>query len=162
MAVRKGNVSASRMTTEREPGFPAPPRPEGTASAAAERTSGVTGELSVVRKFLNARSSSRFADRSFAALMLLCACSIFLIVLFIFVVLTTQSKLSLAQFGWRFFTRQAWDPVSGDFGALAVMYGTQMTAFLALLMAVPLALGVAVFLTELCPTALRAPISFLT
>ena len=150
------------MTTEREPGF-STPRPQGsTRSAAAGRISGVEGERSVVRKFLNARSSGRFADNSFAALMLVCACSIFVIVLFIFVILVSQSRLSLAQFGWRFFTRQAWNPVSGDFGAFSFIYGTLVTSFLALLMAVPLALGVAVFLTELCPKALRAPISFLT
>ena len=71
-----------------------------------------------------------------------------------------RSKLSLAQFGFSFFTRQRWDPVSGDFGALPFIFGTLATSLLALLMAVPLALGVAVFLTELCPAKLRAPISF--
>nr|WP_263366237.1 phosphate ABC transporter permease subunit PstC [Edaphobacter bradus] len=117
---------------------------------------------SVIRSFLNQRGSGRAADNSFAALMLLCACSIFLIVLFIFVILILRSHLSLAQFGWKFFTRQAWDPVSGDFGALPFIYGTLVTSLLALLMAVPLALGVAIFLTELCPRPLRGPISFLT
>ena len=92
----------------------------------------------------------------------LCACSIFAIVLFILSILIVHSRLSLAQFGWRFFTRRAWDPVSGDFGALPFIYGTLATSLLALLMAVPLALGVAIFLTELCPRPLRAPISFLT
>ncbi len=94
--------------------------------------------------------------------MSVCACSIFVIVLFIGTILVLRSKLSLAQFGFKFFISQAWDPVSGDFGALPFIYGTLATSFLALLMAVPLALGVAVFLTELCPRVLRAPISFLT
>jgi len=94
--------------------------------------------------------------------MLLCACSIFAIVLFILGILIVHSHQSLVQFGWKFFTRQAWDPVSGDFGALPFIYGTLATSFLALLMAVPLALGVAIFITELCPQRLRAPISFLT
>ena len=94
--------------------------------------------------------------------MLLCAFSIFAIVAFIFVILVHQSSLSLHQFGWRFFTRSAWDPVSGDFGALPFIYGTVASSILALIIAVPLALGVAVFLTELCPRRLRAPISFLT
>lgn len=102
------------------------------------------------------------ADDSFAALMLLCACSIFAVVLFILFILILRSHLSLAQFGWKFFTRAAWDPVVGDFGALPFIYGTLVTSLLALLMAVPLALGVAIFLTELCPKPLRAPISFLT
>ena len=94
--------------------------------------------------------------------MLLCACSIFFIVGFIFVILVVRSKLSLSRFGWHFFTRTAWDPVSGDFGAFPFIYGTLASSLLALLMAVPLALGVAIFITELCPRRLRAPISFLT
>jgi phosphate transport system permease protein len=119
-------------------------------------------EPSPVRAFLASRGSGSLADKSFAAVMLLCALSIFAIVLFILSILVLRSKLSLVQFGWKFFTRQAWDPVAGDFGALPFIYGTLATSFLALLMAVPLALGVAIFLTELCPRPLRAPISFLT
>jgi phosphate transport system permease protein len=118
--------------------------------------------ISPIRAFLNSRGSGRLADSSFAALMLLCACSIFIIVIFIFTILILRSHLSLAAFGWKFFTRQAWDPVAGDFGALPFIYGTLMTSLLALVIAVPLALGVAIFLTELCPKPLRAPISFLT
>jgi phosphate transport system permease protein len=68
----------------------------------------------------------------------------------------------LVQFGFHFFTRSAWDPVSGDFGALPFIFGTLATSLLALAMAVPLALGVAIFLSELCPEKLRAPISFVT
>jgi len=117
---------------------------------------------SVIRDFLNKRGSGSVADNSFAGVMLLCALSIFGIVLFIFGILVAHSRPSLVQFGWKFFTRQAWDPVSGDFGALPFIYGTLATSLLALCMAVPLALGVAVFLTELCPRPLRAPISFLT
>ena len=119
-------------------------------------------EPSAVRLFLTSRGSSNLADRGFAGLMLLCACSIFGIVGFIFVILVLQSKLSLTQFGFRFFTHTAWDPVSGDFGAFPFIYGTLASSLLALLMAVPLALGVAIFITELCPRRLRAPISFLT
>ena len=117
---------------------------------------------SPIRKYLNQRGSGRLADSTFASLMLVCALSIFAIVLFIAVILILRSKLSLAQFGFKFFASQTWDPVSGDFGAFPFIFGTLATSFLALLMAVPLALGVAVFLTELCPRALRAPISFLT
>ncbi len=154
------------MTTERNSKAP---RPASPALLNQQRTfaSSLTpisqgAPQSPIRDFLNRRGSGRLADDSFAGLMLLCACSIFAIVLFIFGILTLHSRLSLAQFGWRFFIRQAWDPVSGDFGALPFIYGTLATSLLALLMAVPLALGVAVFLTELCPRPLRAPISFLT
>jgi phosphate transport system permease protein len=117
---------------------------------------------SPIREYLSKRGSGSRADNSFAAVMLVCACSIFAIVVFIFGILVIHSHLSLVQFGWKFFTRQAWDPVAGDFGALPFIYGTLATSFLALLMAVPLALGVAIFITELCPQVLRAPISFLT
>jgi len=117
---------------------------------------------SPIRDFLRQRGSGRVADNTFAAVMLVCACSIFAIVLFIFGILVIHSRPSLVAFGWKFFTRSAWDPVSGDFGALPFIFGTLATSLLALCMAVPLALGVAVFLTELCPRPLRAPISFLT
>jgi phosphate transport system permease protein len=117
---------------------------------------------SAIRLFLNARSSGRLADNAFQGVMLVCALSIFAIVVFIFYILISRSKLSLTQFGFKFFTHSEWDPVSGDFGALPFIFGTLATSFIALLMAVPLALGVAVFLTELCPRPLRAPISFLT
>jgi phosphate transport system permease protein len=117
---------------------------------------------SPIRDFLRKRGSGRVADNTFAAVMLVCACSIFAIVLFIFGILVVHSRPSLVAFGWKFFTRSAWDPVSGDFGALPFIFGTLATSLLALFMAVPLALGVAVFLTELCPRPLRAPISFLT
>lgn len=132
-----------------------PPPPEGDVAQRPDVPS-------VVRAFLNSRGSSSFSDRGFAGLMLVCACSIFVIVGFIFVILVLRSKLSLAQFGLGFFTRTAWDPVSGDFGAFPFIYGTLATSLLALAMAVPLALGVAIFITELCPRVLRAPISFLT
>ncbi len=155
-------MSLTRMTTEPESGSTksalSPVPTEFVASAVEAPVSAP----SPIREFLSQRGSGRLADRSFAAVMLLCSLSIFLIVLFIFFILISRSKLSLLAFGWKFFTRQAWDPVSGDFGALPFIYGTLATSFLALLIAVPLALGVAVFLTELCPRSLRAPISFLT
>lgn len=132
-----------------------PPGGEGSVDAFG-------GPLSPIRTFLNQRGSGRMADNSFAGLVLACACSIFVIVLFILTILVARSHLSLMKFGWSFFTRQAWDPVSGNFGALPFIYGTITTSILALLIAVPLALGVAVFVTELCPRPLRAPISFLT
>ncbi len=117
---------------------------------------------SAVRAYLSSCGSGALADRSFSTLMLLCASSIFAIVLFILTILILRSKLSLAAFGFKFFTHTGWDPVSGDFGAFPFIFGTVATSLLALLMAVPLAIGVAIFLTELCPRPLRAPISFLT
>ena len=120
------------------------------------------GSMSAIRRHLTSRGSGVVADRIFLGLMLLCALSIFAIVIFIVWILVLRSKLSIAQFGLKFFVRSAWDPVNGDFGAFSFIYGTLATSFLALLMAVPLAMGVAIFLTELCPKKLRAPISFVT
>lgn len=117
---------------------------------------------SPIREFLSKRGSGKLADNVFAGLMLLCALSIFAIVIGIATILIMRSNMSIVKFGWEFFKGQNWDPVSGDFGALPFIFGTLATSFLALLMAVPLALGVAIFLTELCPQKLRAPISFLT
>ena len=117
---------------------------------------------SPIRDFLSKRGSGKMADSAFAGVMLLCALSIFAIVICIFYILVARSHLTIVKFGWAFFKGQDWDPVSGTFGALPFIFGTLATSFLALLMAVPLALGVAIFLTELCPQVLRGPISFLT
>lgn len=151
----------SRMTIEREPGALVPDPSPLTPAASESHASGAAAP-SLIRDYLSKRGSGRVADASFSALMLLCACSIFAIVAFILWILVLRSHLSLAAFGIRFFFRSAWDPVAGDFGALPFIYGTLATSILALLMSVPLALCVAIFVTELCPRPLRAPISFLT
>src|SRR5262249_46154841 len=65
---------------------------------------------------------------------------------------------ALQEFGISFLTEQRWNPVTEKFGALAPMYGTVVTSFIAMLIAVPVGLMIAVFLTELCPKWLRRPI----
>jgi phosphate transport system permease protein len=65
---------------------------------------------------------------------------------------------ALQKFGLGFFVNQVWNPVTKKFGALAPIYGTVVTSAIAMLIAVPLGMGIAVFLTELCPRALRRPI----
>jgi phosphate transport system permease protein len=129
-------------------------------------------EASPVRKYLLTRGNSALADRGFHWLMVLCAVSLFGIVALIATELVVRSKLAWGQFGLDFFYRAYidtytnkplyWDPVNGHFSALPFLYGTLVSSFLALLLAVPLAIGVAVFLTEMCPRALRAPLAFLT
>jgi phosphate transport system permease protein len=119
-------------------------------------------ESSPIRTYLLKRGSSAFADRTFSGLMMVCAMSIFAIVLLIATELVMSSRLSIAKFGLKFFFRQAWDPVNGDFGAIPFIYGTLVSSLLALLIAVPLAVGLAVFLTEMCPRFLRGPLAFLT
>ncbi len=136
---------------------------------APEREAGVVAEMaavghqpSAVREFLKSKSAGRIPDGAFAGVMVLCALSVFVIVLLILYVLIDSSKLSIHAFGWKFFSGRVWDPVSGDFGALPFIYGTVISSLLAVIMAVPLALLVAIFLLEICPQFLRGPISFLT
>ena len=85
-----------------------------------------------------------------------------LIVVGIGVELTRQSWLSIAKFGLKFWFTQTWDPVAGDFGALPFIWGTLYSSIVALLIAAPIALGIAVFISELCPARLQQPLVFLT
>jgi phosphate transport system permease protein len=119
-------------------------------------------ESSAIRKFLLARGSSATADKGFGWLMVLCAMSIFGIVALIAFELIVRSQLTISKFGIKFFFGSAWDPVNGNFGALPFIYGTLASSLVALVIAVPLAVGVSIFITEMCPGFLRGPLSFLT
>ena len=72
-----------------------------------------------------------------------------------------NSALSRHAFGWSFLTRQIWDPVAEDFGALPFIFGTLVSSALALLMAIPLGVGVAIFLSELAPRKVSSACAFL-
>ena len=76
--------------------------------------------------------------------------------------LTRQSWLSIQKFGLLFWTTRTWDPVAGEFGALPFIWGTLYSSILALLIATPIALGIAVFISELSPGWLKGPLIFLT
>ena len=76
----------------------------------------------------------------------------------IIVSLVFGSSLALRTFGLNFLTVDSWNPVTEKFGAIAPIYGTLLTSFLAMLIAVPVGLFIAMFLTELCPMWLRRPI----
>ena len=129
-------------------------------------------EASAIRRFLLSRGNSAIADKGFHWLMVICALSIFGIVLLIAYELLQRSQLAWSKFGLGFFFSvftdpdthlpSYWDPVNGHFSALPFLYGTVLSSFLALLFAVPLAIGTAVFLTEMCPQRLRGPLAFLT
>ncbi len=71
------------------------------------------------------------------------------------------SRLSLSKFGLGFLTGTTWDPVKEQFGAWPFIYGTVVSSLLALVIAVPVSLGVAIFLSELAPKALKKPLGFL-
>jgi len=139
-------------------------------AAAPDASSAAT--VSEVRKFLLSRGNSAFTDRAFQWLMVGCALSIFAIVALIAWQLIERSQMSWHAFGLKFFYQipidpdthlpNYWDPVNSSFSALPFMYGTLVSSFLALLFAVPLAIGLAIFLTEMCPRGLRSPLAFLT
>jgi len=83
------------------------------------------------------------------------------VILLLWWLLIKDSLPSIRQFGWRFLITSVWDPVHLIFGALPVIYGTIVSSLLALLLAVPISFGIAVFLAELAPRWLRGPVSFL-
>jgi len=85
-----------------------------------------------------------------------------IIVVGIGAVLWTESRLSIKAFGFNFWRTTTWDPVAGVFGALPFIWGTLYSSVLALLIATPVALGIAIFIAELSPHWLRAPLVFLT
>jgi phosphate transport system permease protein len=151
---------------------PAQTQPESTSRRYNGPGDAAQSGQSAIRSFLLARGNSALADRVFRYLMVLCGLSIFGIVLLIAVELVRQSGMAWAKFHFDFFFksyldtysghRTYWDPVNGQFSALPFMFGTLVSSFLALLIAVPLAVGVAIFLTEMCPRFLRGPLAFLT
>jgi len=77
-------------------------------------------------------------------------------------VLVQQSMPSIRKFGFDFWRTETWNPVIGDFGALPFIWGTLYSSILALILATPIAIGIAVFISELCPDVLRQPLVFLT
>ena len=101
-------------------------------------------------------------DVGFHGLMLAAGLTVLAVVGLILSELLQSSSQAWHQFGFHFFAASAWDPVAGDFGALPFIFGTVVSSVLALIIAVPLALSVAVFVTEMCPKPLRKPISFAT
>jgi phosphate transport system permease protein len=76
--------------------------------------------------------------------------------------LVRQSLHSIEKFGFNFWRTSVWDPVTGNFGALPFIWGTLYSSILALIIATPIALGIGVFISELCPARLKQPLVFLT
>src|SRR4026207_2441484 len=77
-------------------------------------------------------------------------------------VLYTDSSAAIWKFGWQFWQTEIWDPVSGEFGARPFIWGTLYSSVLALLIAGPIALGIAIYISELSPARARRPLVFLT
>jgi len=106
-------------------------------------------------------SRSRSGDRLFDGVVRGAVWSVILLTVGLVVSLTWESWPAIHTFGWRFLVTSTWDPVAGSFGALPFIYGTLVSSALALLIAVPLSLGAAIYLAELAPFWIRPPIAFL-
>ncbi|WP_180982538.1 phosphate ABC transporter permease subunit PstC [Methylocella silvestris] len=100
----------------------------------------------------------RLQDKSFHFITMGAALTVLLILGGVIASLVIGSIPALSTFGFAFFTTEKWNPVTEQFGALAPIYGTLVTAAIAMLIAAPIGIGVAIFLTELCPVPLRRPV----
>jgi phosphate transport system permease protein len=101
-------------------------------------------------------------DGAFRLWTALVASLVVLVVLGIGIELFRHSTLAIHKFGWKFWTGTNWDPVSGDFGALPFIWGTLYSSVFAIAFSIPIALGIAIFITEIAPNAWRHPLAFLT
>ena len=97
-------------------------------------------------------------DAIFHGLTVLFALIVLLVLGGVIVSLVSGGFLAFAQFGFKFFVTSVWNPVTEKFGALAPIYGTLVTSLIAMLIGVPVAFGVALFITELCPKWLKRPL----
>jgi len=101
-----------------------------------------------------------YGDRAFKVLLTIAAAAIPILLGSLVFELWQGSRLAMSKFGLDFFRTSVWDPVAEQFGAFPLIFGTVLSSFLALLIAVPLSLGVAIYLTEFAPKALRQPVAF--
>lgn len=102
---------------------------------------------------------SHFGDRAFKGLTLLMALSVFVLIALIGFELARGSGTALRQFGWHFLVSSDWDPVNEKFGALPFIFGTLVSSAIGLVIAVPLSIATAVYLTELAPLWIRQPLT---
>ncbi|BEI39346.1 MAG: hypothetical protein RLZZ146_517 [Bacteroidota bacterium] len=119
----------------------------------------VTANNAVLRaQAVSIAKNQRFIDVGFKYLTQFFALSVLFALLGIIASLIFNAAPALNKFGFGFFTTVEWDIINGEFGGLIAIYGTIITSVIALLIAVPLSFGIAVFLTEICPTVLRRPL----
>ena len=103
-------------------------------------------------------AARRFGDAVFAAVAWSCGIAVLLLIVGLIAVMLRGGAHAFAVFGWHFLTRSVWNPVLDRYGALAPVYGTVMTSCIGLLIAVPLAFGVAFCLTEMAPGWIAQPL----
>ncbi len=99
------------------------------------------------------------ADTLFRGITRLAALLVLALVIAILVVLLVQAWPAFQHFGWKFFTGSEWDPAHNRFSALTTIFGTLVTSLIAMIIAVPVSFGIALFITELAPAWLRRPVS---
>jgi len=100
-----------------------------------------------------------FGDRTFRWLTLLMALTVFALIILVGLQLAKGSHVALKKFGISFITSSEWDPVNEQFGALPFIFGTLVSSLVALIIAVPLSVATAVYLTELAPRWIRQPLT---
>jgi phosphate transport system permease protein len=105
-----------------------------------------------------ATSPARWQDAVFRGTTRLFAALVLALLASIIVALGIAAAPALSAFGFGFFVTDVWNPVTKQFGALAPLYGTVVTSVIALVIGIPLSFGIALFLTEMCPVALRRPL----
>ncbi|MDR1311720.1 MAG: phosphate ABC transporter permease subunit PstC [Burkholderiaceae bacterium] len=101
---------------------------------------------------------TRWQDSAFYALTLLSATLVLLVLAGMMLSLLWYAIPAFVEFGPGFLSRVEWDPVNDEFGALIAIFGTLVTSCIAMLLAVPVSFGIALFITELCPISLRRPL----
>ncbi len=104
---------------------------------------------------------SRFGDKAFEWLTLAMALVVVVLVCLVGWQLARGSDLAIRKFGFHFLATSTWDPVAEQFGALPFIYGTIVSSLIALIIAVPLSIATAVYLTELAPLWIRQPLTSL-
>jgi phosphate transport system permease protein len=104
---------------------------------------------------------ANYGDRIFKLVLTLAALLIPVLLGFLVYELWSGARLAVGRFGFDFVTSSTWDPVAEEFGAFPLIFGTLLSSLIALLIAVPLSLGVAIYLTEFAPKAVRQPVAFL-
>ncbi|MDD2924805.1 MAG: phosphate ABC transporter permease PstC, partial [Rhodoferax sp.] len=108
--------------------------------------------------FMKSTGSGTLADLVFAWLAKGAALLTLGLLIAILMSLTVSAWPAINKYGFGFFTTATWDPVKEEFGGLVMIYGTLMTSLIALLIAVPVSFGIALFLTELSPAWLKRPL----
>ncbi|MEK6645597.1 MAG: phosphate ABC transporter permease subunit PstC [Candidatus Firestonebacteria bacterium] len=103
----------------------------------------------------------KFIDPLFKKTSKIVALSVLVLSIFLIYVMVKYSIPSIQKFGLKFLFSTKWDPVIENFGALPFIYGTIVSSLLALIIAVPLSLGIAIYLSEIAPLWIREPLSFL-